>query len=150
MSVIREEELQEIVEVVCMTALELPIGVGDSSVLASCDVQTSEIEISGAWQGAVRVRASIEFLTHAASKMFNCPSDEVSDMDRADSLTELTNMLGGTVKCLLPEPCNLSLPIILTNDLSDTEDHEWENFECEGRQLAVAVTQKAQGAQQAA
>lgn len=150
MSVISEEELQEIVEVVWMTVLDLRVDRGSATELALCDYQTSGIEISGAWHGVVCVRASVQFLTHAASLMFNCPMDDVTELDRTDTLTELTNMLGGTVKCLLPETCNLSLPNLLASDSAKAEEHEWENFECEGRQLAVAVTQAATGAQQAA
>lgn len=141
MSVISEEELQEIVEVVWMTVLDLAILPGQGAELALTDYVTSEIEISGAWDGLVSVRASEQFLTHAASLMFNCPAGDVCEMDRADALTELTNMLGGTVKCLLPETCDLSLPSILLDESIDEEPHEWCVFDCEGRPLAVAVTE---------
>ncbi len=150
MSVLSEEELHEIVEVVWMTVLDLPIGPGDAAELALCEYQTSEIEITGAWQGVVSVRASEQFLTHAASLMFSCPMDDVSELDRADTLTELTNMLGGTVKCLLPETCDLSLPTVLADDSLDATDHEWITLECERRPLAVAVTPTADDAQKAA
>jgi len=150
MSDISEEELREIVEVVWMTVLELPIVEGDAVELSLCDSLMSQITISGAWQGVVSVRASEQFLSHAAGVMFNCPADDATDMDRDDTLTELTNMLGGTVKCLLPEVCDLSLPTILKHDSVQDEHYEWVNFSCDGRPLAVAVTQEAAGAQQAA
>lgn len=150
MSVISEEELQEIVEVVWMTVLDLPLMPGQEAELALCDYVTSEIEISGAWEGLVTVRASEQFLTHAASLMFSCPQEAVSEMDRTDALTELTNMLGGTVKCLLPETCDLSLPSILMDDAADSSLHEWSNFNCEGTPLAVAVTEMTEGARQVA
>ena len=150
MSVISEEELQEIVEVVWMTALDLPIMPGQAAELALSEYVTSEITISGAWEGMVTIRASEQFLTHAASVMFSCTQDDVSEMDRTDALTELTNMLGGTVKCLLPETCDLSLPSILPDESIEAVQHEWCTLDCEGRPLAVAVTEVAAGAKQAA
>ncbi len=141
MSVISEEELQEIVEVVWMTVLDLAIMPGQAAELALTDYVTAEIEITGAWNGLVSVRASEQFLTHAASLMFNCSADDVSEMDRTDALTELTNMLGGTVKCLLPETCDLSLPSILLDESVEEEPHEWCVFDCERKPLAVAVTE---------
>ena len=141
MSVINEEELQEIVEVVWMTALELPVRLGSEDELVISDYITADISIAGAWQGSVSLRASKQFLSHAASLMFNCHPDETTDLDRRDTLTELTNMLGGTVKCLLPETCDLSLPTILIDDSAASSDHNWINFSCEGKPLSVAVTQ---------
>ena len=150
MSVISEEELQEIVEVVWMTALDLPVVPGQEAELALSDYVTSEIEISGAWEGIVSVRASEQFLTHAASVMFSCPQEDVSELDRTDALTELTNMLGGTVKCMLPETCDLSLPSIRLDENVVDLQHEWCTLDCEGRPLAVAVTEVASGSRQAA
>ncbi|MFK7860000.1 MAG: chemotaxis protein CheX [Granulosicoccus sp.] len=150
MSVISEEELREIVEVVWMTVLELPISDGEAGGLTLGHYLISQISISGAWEGVVSVRASEQFLSHAAGVMFNCSAEDASDMDRTDTLTELTNMLGGTVKCLLPETCDLSLPTILKGDAGEEARHEWINFSCEGMPLDVAVTQGAAGGQKAA
>lgn len=150
MNVISEEELHEIVEVVWMTVLDLPVEQGDEAELALCDYLISEIEISGAWEGIVTVRASDEFLSHAASVVFNCAVEDVTELDRSDTLTELTNMLGGTVKCMLPETCDLSLPLILVADAADNTEHDWANFSCAKHPLAVAVTANVDGAQRAA
>lgn len=150
MSVISEEELREIVEVVWMTALNLSLVPGNATELALSSYVTSEIEISGAWEGLVSVRASEQFLTHAASFMFSCSPDDVSELDRTDALTELTNMLGGTVKCLLPETCDLSLPSLLLDENEDDTQHEWYSFNCEGKPLAVAVTEISADSRQAA
>lgn len=150
MSVINEEELREIVEVVWMTVLDLPIDSGRESDLAVSDYVTADISISGAWHGTVSVRASEQFLSHAAALMFSCQPEDTSDMDRNDALTELTNMLGGTVKCLLPESCDLSLPTLTDAGSDESTDYDWVNFSCEGKPLAVAVTQSAENASKAA
>ena len=150
MNVISEEELREIVEVVWMTMFEFPITVGGELEATPSEYKISQIAISGAWDGVVTVRASEQFLSHAAGLMFSCAIDDVTDLDRTDTLTELTNMLGGTVKCLLPETCDLSLPTIVSDEAIGDEKHEWINFSCEGSPLAVAVTHAANGAQEAA
>ncbi|MFK7889287.1 MAG: chemotaxis protein CheX [Granulosicoccus sp.] len=150
MSAIAIDELQEIVEVVWMTVLELPVEPCVSSELASTEALISEIRISGAWQGVVAVRASMQFLRNAASLMFSIDASDVQHLDCKDTLSELTNMLGGTVKCLLPEVCDLSLPSIETCDTVDIDAHDWINFNCQNHPLAVAVTQDAEGSQAAA
>lgn len=150
MSEITEEELQEIVEVVWMTVLELPVGPGSEEELALTEYQMSVIEITGAWHGVVTVKASLAFLEHAASVMFSTAIDDVQPMDCVDTLAELTNMLGGTVKCLLPEICDLSLPTIVPDGQEDTTQHDWINITCEGLPLAVAVTQAAENSDIAA
>lgn len=146
MSVLSEDQLQEIVEVVWMTALELPITPGGDDELDNGACLTADINITGAWQGNVSIRASSQFLTNAASMMFSCTLSEVSDTDRADTLTELTNMLGGTVKCLLPEICDLSLPKIRHDSDNEASDDEWVCFYCEDSTLAVAITETDAGA----
>ena len=97
MSNISDNDLREIVDVLCMTALELPVTPGQKNQSVTADDITSQICISGAWQGTVSVRASKVFLSAAAGRMFSCPLDELGDKDRADALTELTNMLGGSI-----------------------------------------------------
>ena len=150
MSVISEDEMQEIVDVVWMTVLDLPVEPGSQAELSASDYITADISISGAWQGLVSVRASEQFLTQAASLMFNFKAADVTDMDRRDTLTELTNMLGGSVKCLLPEPCDLSLPAIAIDDAIDRTAFEWVNFSCDDKPLAIAIVDTADGARQVA
>ncbi|NND90036.1 MAG: chemotaxis protein CheX [Granulosicoccus sp.] len=139
MNDLSEEELAEVVELVWMTALELPVEAGSATALEASDHLTASIAISGAWDGKVRVRASQAFLSHAAATMFTIGSDEVEQQDRVDTLTELTNMLGGSVKCLLPETCDLALPLIVAADADDLSNQDWVFFSSMDQPLAVAV-----------
>ena len=149
MSTIGWGELQEIVEVVWMTVLDLPVEEGFEPDLAPCNTVTAKINISGAWHGHVLVKASEQFLSCAAALMFSTAEGEVNDTDRADTLTELTNMLGGTVKCLLPETCDLSLPVVVQEE-PDVSDDSWAYFLCGDHPLAVAVVEAIGDARQAA
>ena len=38
---------------------------------------------------------------------------ELTTADLHDALGELTNMTGGNLKALLPEPCTLGLPVVV-------------------------------------
>ncbi|MBX2879483.1 MAG: chemotaxis protein CheX [Granulosicoccus sp.] len=143
MSTIAEDELMEIVEVVWMTVLQLPIRAADDSSHLDGEILTADIEISGAWHGVVSLKASKELLAAAASVMFSKDVGEVNTVDCTDTLTELTNMLGGTVKCLLPETCDLSLPHIESGASEQDISHDWTHFECESHRFAVAVTERA-------
>ncbi|MGQ7847806.1 chemotaxis protein CheX [Granulosicoccus sp. 3-233] len=145
MTILSEEELNEIVDVVCMTVLDLPVHPGGRSALHSGQYLTASIGISGAWNGVVKVRVSLELLTRAASDIFSIPVDDVDSRDLVDTITELTNMLGGTVKCMLPESCDLALPEILPSEKRTRGQHEWVYFSCESMPLAVAVMESASG-----
>lgn len=73
---------------------------------------TGSVEIQGAWQGAVHVQCSPEFARRAASLMFGVTASEVGCSEARDSLGELTNMVSGNLKSLLPGPSSLSIPVI--------------------------------------
>lgn len=150
MSTISKSELQEIVEVVWMTVLELPVTPGSTEDVLDGQYLTSVIQISGAWHGAVKVRACLGFLEQAASLMFSIDKSDVNHMDCVDTLSELTNMLGGTVKCLLPETCDLSLPELEADSSMQAEACDWVNFTCRDNPFAVAVMESADGAKYAA
>ncbi len=143
MNMLSEEELNEIVDVVCMTVLDLPVHPGGRAVLQSGQYLTASIGISGAWNGLVKVRVSLDLLNRAASDIFDITVDSVEHQDRIDTITELTNMLGGTVKCMLPETCDLALPEIIPPEKKARDQHEWAYFSCEDMPLAVAVIDSA-------
>ncbi|MBY0489620.1 MAG: chemotaxis protein CheX [Gemmatimonadaceae bacterium] len=71
------------------------------------------VQIGGAWDGAVAVQCSDRMARHAAQHMFSLEHGDVSVADLQDALGELTNMTGGNIKALLPEPCRLGLPVVV-------------------------------------
>lgn len=142
MSVISEQELGEILEVVWMTVLELQVT--PEPVASPGDEQflTARIDISGAWEGGVRVRTTFRFLKRAASMVFVKAQNDVVEKDCDDTLTELTNMVGGTIKCLLPEGCDLALPMLEAGDAYSKTPGNWVEFSCEGEPVAILVFEK--------
>jgi len=71
------------------------------------------VNISGAWRGTVIVHCPRELASAAAAIIFSLADGGApSTLEMRDALLELTNMIGGNLKALLPEPCELSLPIV--------------------------------------
>lgn len=139
MTILSAKELTEAVDVVCLTVFDMPVSASLRLELLADECMDARIDISGAWQGSVQVRASQKFLRLAASRVFLKDIDEVDRQDCIDTITELTNMLGGTVKCMLPESCSLGLPMIVIRDQDETAVDEWHYFDCAHQPMAVAV-----------
>lgn len=72
------------------------------------------VSVTGAWRGHVVVECSSAASRHAAAALLGIEASDVSGDDVADALGELANIIGGNVKVLLPEPCALSLPYVVT------------------------------------
>ena len=69
------------------------------------------VQITGAWRGTVTVAADAELVRALAAAMLSVPAERVSDTDRADALGDLTGMVAGNLKAVLPPPCYLSGPV---------------------------------------
>jgi CheY-specific phosphatase CheX len=113
---------------------------GEEDILAGC------VHISGEWEGAVTLDCPMELAQKVASIMFNMADDEVTPDLVQDALGELTNMTGGNIKSLLPEPCYLSLPAVtqtkhgLRNPGSELVTSV--TFQCWGYKFKVSVLKK--------
>jgi chemotaxis protein CheX len=69
--------------------------------------------ISGAWTGMILMDCPEELARQAAATMFQLDYAAVQEDDVYDALSELTNMVGGNLKGLLPGPSKLLLPAIV-------------------------------------
>ena len=72
---------------------------------------TGLVHIDGAWQGALMLRCSTALAAMVTAAMFESVG-EPPEEDVRDAVGELTNMMAGNVKALLPEPCAISLPSV--------------------------------------
>jgi chemotaxis protein CheX len=92
------------------------LGVSDDEPLARIEDPgplsvVASISMTGAWDGHVVVGMS-ESAAHAvAAAMLALELEDVTDADVLDAAGELVNVVGGQVKSLLPQPCQLSLPM---------------------------------------
>ena len=107
-----EGEIRQITEWVWSSILERelqldPVGTWPLQRAGSL---LSTVEIRGDWEGAVALQCSPQLAHRLAAAMFNLESQDTSASDTYDALGELTNMIGGNIKALLPAPAQLSLP----------------------------------------
>lgn len=108
---------------------------------------TGCVQISGAWTGAVLVQTSHEFASRAACKLLQIASEDLVIADLQDTMAELTNMIGGNIKSVVPGPSFLSLPSVMTGKdfnfrLLGTEIVKTVPFECDGEEVQVLLCQE--------
>jgi CheY-specific phosphatase CheX len=118
-------------------------GAGDSEnnyALAGC------IQITGAWNGTVTMHYPMPLAKKVASIMFDLNGGPVENELIQDALGELTNMTGGNIKSLLPEPCFLSLPAVALTDsamrVPGSELVSKITFQCNGENFQVSLLKK--------
>jgi chemotaxis protein CheX len=70
------------------------------------------VGVSGASDCLICLEMSAEGARLFGANMFGMDVGEISVDDITDAVGELTNMIGGNLKSLLPEPSSLSLPIV--------------------------------------
>jgi chemotaxis protein CheX len=106
--------ISEIVRSIFSTMLNMELAdIGDS---APCDQESllAAVQIAGAWTGSVVLSLPPDMARAASAAMLQMPLDDVTDEDRRDIAAELTNMVGGNLKSVLPGPSFLSLPTIVS------------------------------------
>ena len=73
---------------------------------------SGSVGVSGATDCLICVEMSSDAARLFGATMFGLSEEEASDDDISDAVGELTNMVGGNIKSLLPEPSSLSLPVV--------------------------------------
>jgi len=84
----------------------------DEAALAGRSSVVGAVRVTDAWFGAVVLELTPGLARQVAGTMFATNPDMVTDAEVVDALGELTNMIGGNVKSLLPAPSQLSLPMV--------------------------------------
>lgn len=97
-------------------SMELQPASGDPTANLTGRTVTGCVHISGDWNGTVFLQCSAEHAQAAAEAMFMADPGSLSADEVSDALGELTNMVGGNVKGLLPTPGRLSLPSVAHGD----------------------------------
>lgn len=107
---------------------------------------TAGIHVSGAWNGSVMLSCSTAYAYAVAAAMLDVAADEVTDADVSDAIGEVANMIGGSVKALMPEPSVLSLPMVTFDARSavvpGTDLLQSVDLEPLGRALKISVLQR--------
>lgn len=95
-----------------MLALEVEPIDGEISLEPIGSAVAGSVGVTGATDCLISMEMQDKAARDVAAAMFGMEIAEVSDDDIADAVGELTNMVGGNIKSLLPEPSTLSLPVV--------------------------------------
>lgn len=104
-----------------------------------------QVQITGGWQGSLILQCSLRAARRAAESMFDRRDDSLTRDDICDTVGELTNMLGGTVKAMIAaDSCFLSLPVVIEGtDYSvrslNTKVIARQSFEEDGEPIVITV-----------
>ncbi len=74
---------------------------------------TGCVQLAGAWEGSVFLYCPATLAGEVAATMFGTSPESLPSGDVEDALGELTNMVAGNLKIVLPRPCQLSLPAVV-------------------------------------
>jgi chemotaxis protein CheX len=140
-----DEQIAGITEAVWMSFTGKVIRSADGQAPAGTgDVTVGRVAVTGEWRGWVLLACPPQLARSAASAMFDRPAGELTEAEVADALGELTNMIGGNVKSLLPGPSFLSMPEVTAGPSSATRIPDavlvsQVELVCEGLRLAVSL-----------
>ena len=113
---------------------------GKNNTLAGC------VQIAGEWQGTVTLYAPRELSKKIAAVIYGLDETEVDTKQTQDIIGEITNIIAGNIKSILPVPCSISLPSVAITDYDlhhpGSQTLTAVNFTCEGLPFLVAMLQE--------
>jgi chemotaxis protein CheX len=107
-----EKEIRAFVEMIWSTVLRMDVTPERNETAPPQSAIEGRIRIRGGWHGTIVLQTDEKLASRAASKMLCLATGaSASDKDAHDAIAELTNILGGNLKALLPGPSQLGLPV---------------------------------------
>jgi hypothetical protein len=79
-------------------------------------VLSAALRIDGAWNGTVTLTWPVPTATRAATALFQSEASDLGPNDLTDAVGEISNIVAGNVKALLPEPSTLGLPHVTAHE----------------------------------
>jgi len=109
---------------------------------------TGFVTLDGAFNGAVMVQCSTELAQTLTAAMFGSPEAAPDRADVRDAVGELTNMIAGNLKPLLPGPSGIGLPVVAFGADHDVQILRAEpvgvvGFVSGGQPLLVTIVRRA-------
>ena len=106
-----DDDIREIATSIWETLFSVPLEPGTTAPAASDEsTVTGCVHIDGAWHGAVMLTCNEDLAVRLAGELFQ--SESPSSDEIRDAIGEITNMLAGNIKAMLPEPSQISLPTV--------------------------------------
>jgi chemotaxis protein CheX len=140
-----EEDLCDIATSIWESLFTVPLQRVPSRPVVPGPVMTGCVTIEGAWDGAVMLTCEQSLAAVLATELFE-QEQPISQDDVRDTLGEVTNMLAGNFKALLPHPSHISLPTVAVGAHYDltvvgTRQMMVVGFRCGGGLLQISVHQ---------
>ncbi len=148
---VHEEEIFQIVQSIWMSILDLEIRLEPGSdervrepgqrTLTGC------VQLTGDFEGATLLDCTESLARRVAGVMFEEEPEALSIEEVQDALGELTNMVAGNIKPLLPGSSRLSLPSVVeglnyTLIIRGSRVVVHVGFECEQQPLTVTLAER--------
>jgi chemotaxis protein CheX len=138
-----EEDIHAITESVWSAILGLAVQPCPPPTESTADSLIGSVDVVGAWHGTMVVRCPTALARHVGAIMFGLEPGTATLEHAQDAMSEITNMIGGNLKALLPEPCQLLFPQITRGTDATTAPAGQliarAAFECESDVFLVAV-----------
>jgi len=139
-----ESQVRSVVRSVWSTQLGLEIGDADGAARPAGDTMTAAIHINGDFRGGIRLHCSRVLLRRVTAIMFDLPEAELDDDDERDVIGELTNVVAGNIKAMIPGDNSISLPTIVDGSdyrvsTVDVRSSDSYSFSLDGETFTVTV-----------
>jgi CheY-specific phosphatase CheX len=108
---VMERDITDIASAIWSTMIEPAGSVTRTDDLVGPTPVNCAVHIGGVWRGAVLFRCGESTATDLTRALLGADGEPTAD-DVRDAVGELTNMLAGNIKALLPGPSTLSLPAV--------------------------------------
>jgi chemotaxis protein CheX len=106
-------DISQLAESVFLTMLDLEVHPADSNSLPETEMITGAVYYAGPWRGAVLLQCDRAQACAFAARLMRAVQPIAFDDDARDAIGELTNILGGNLKPLLPHGVALSSPSVV-------------------------------------
>ena len=141
-----EVEIRQVTEMIwtAMLGHELQPNAGLEGQAPPQPMLMGSVHLNGDWEGAVTLNCSAALARQLTATLFGISEQSTTPEQTQDALGELTNIVGGNIKGLLPVQSQLSLPAVTEgNDylslVPESRVVSKVAFECLGEPLFVVL-----------
>lgn len=106
-------ELEQVADLVFLTMLNLQVAPAAVPCETTRSNVTGVVHFAGLWRGAVLFECGRQLACQFTSRLMGVPLPEAIDDDVRDAIGELTNMVAGNLKSVLPPGVGLSMPSVV-------------------------------------
>ncbi len=106
-------DISGLAESVFLSMLGLAVQPGDAESLPDSEIITGAVYYAGPWQGAILFQCNRGQACEFTARLMGIPQPLELNDDVRDAVGELTNIIGGNLKPILPHGIALSMPSVV-------------------------------------